>query len=69
MWQVLLGIYIVVIILSAVILWSTLVLAKKSDNGFQNRPRINRNLAPGAKNAMRAERASGLLAIKLFSKK
>lgn len=37
MWQVLLGIYIFVIILSAIILWASLVLAKRSENSPESR--------------------------------
>ena len=42
MWQVLFGIYIVVIVLSVLLLWSSLVLAKKSDQTIESR------LQPGA---------------------
>jgi hypothetical protein len=37
MWQVLLGIYLVLTVLSAVVLWSALVLAKKSDRNAESR--------------------------------
>jgi len=37
MWQVLLGIYLVVSGLSAILLWSSLVLAKKSDRNTGSR--------------------------------
>lgn len=31
MWKILLGVYIVVIVLSAILLWSSLVLSKRAD--------------------------------------
>ena len=37
MWQVLLGIYLVVGGLSAILLWSSLVVAKKSDRNTESR--------------------------------
>jgi hypothetical protein len=37
MWQVLLGIYVAVSTLSAILLWSSLVLAKKSDRNTESR--------------------------------
>jgi len=37
MWQILLGIYLVVSVLSAILLWSFLVVAKKSDRNTESR--------------------------------
>ena len=37
MWQVLLGIYVAVSTLSAILLWSSLVVAKKSDRNTESR--------------------------------
>ena len=40
MWQVLLGIYIVVILVSVIFIWASLVLAKKSDQNTERRERV-----------------------------
>ena len=37
MWQILLGIYTIVVTLSIIIIWSALVLAKKSDRNLEDR--------------------------------
>lgn len=40
MWQVLLGIYIVVILVSVIFIWASLVLAKKSDQNTRARDHV-----------------------------
>ena len=61
MWQVLLGIYLVVSVLSGILLWSSLVLAKKSDRNTETRLRPSTDLIVGGKDGQRAKKVSGVL--------
>ena len=45
MWQVLLGIYIVVIVVIVIMLWSSLVLAKRADQIAKTRTRPKADLS------------------------
>lgn len=47
MWQILLGIYIIVVTLSILVLWSSLVLARESDHKIEIRTRLMTGLTVG----------------------
>jgi len=57
MWQVLLVIYIVLIILSAVLLWSALVVARRADHNTKTERRPSVNFTVGNKNEFKEEQA------------
>lgn len=57
MWQVLLGIYIVVIILSAVVLWATLVAARRAYQGSKSREPFRLDLTIGIEERLKENHA------------
>ena len=69
MWQVLLGIYIVVIVVIVIMLWSSLVLAKRADHNTKTHPGPMADLSVcGAKSPIGNETLE-VPALSVFSRK
>lgn len=69
MWQILLGIYLIVVVLVTVLLWSSLILAKRSDHNdhAHEQPRIDLTISDGFSSIHK--RVLQLPALKELSKK
>lgn len=52
MWQILLGIYIIFGVLGAIVLWSSLVVAKRSDRGPERRSQPMADLTMSEKSSL-----------------
>ncbi len=69
MWQILFGIYIIIVILSVLFLWSSLVLAKRADQNGAHRTQPMEHLAMSHKISPADSRALKLPQLSHFSKK
>ena len=69
MWQVLLGIYIVVIVVIVIMLWSSLVLAKRADHNTKTHPGPKADLSVCGAKSPRENETLEVPALSEFSRK
>lgn len=69
MWQVLLGIYIVVTVVIVIMLWSSLVLAKRADHNTKTHPGPKADLSVCGVKSLRENETLEVPALSGFSRK